>query len=58
MPLVNRLQRELKSAHKTKWVVHDPIRVPEPRNSAFFPNRKQGQNRPIQPVPWQQIAVS
>ena len=51
MPLVNRLQRELKSAHKTKWVVHDPIRVPEPRNSAFFPNRKQGQNKPIQPVP-------
>lgn len=29
--------------------MHDPTNVPEPKNSAFFPNRKQGQNRPIQP---------
>lgn len=30
--------------------MHDPMNVPEPRNSAFFPNKKQGQNRPTQPV--------
>ena len=30
-------------------VVHDPARVPDPKNCAFFPKRKQGQVAPIQP---------
>lgn len=30
--------------------MHDPAKVPEPKNSAFFPNTNQGQNRPKQPV--------
>ena len=29
--------------------MHDPVAVPDPKNSAFFPNRKQGQTRPTQP---------
>uniref|UniRef100_A0A0A9FQ69 Uncharacterized protein n=1 Tax=Arundo donax TaxID=35708 RepID=A0A0A9FQ69_ARUDO len=29
-------------------VVHDPARVPDPKNCAFFPKRKQGQVAPIQ----------
>ena len=31
--------------------MHDPIRVPEPKISALFANRKLGHNRPTQPVP-------
>jgi hypothetical protein len=31
-------------------VVHDPARVPDPKNCAFFPKRKQGQAAPIQPA--------
>lgn len=50
MPSVNKQQSALKRANKTKWPMHEPTRVPEPRNSAFFPKRKQGQKRPIQPV--------
>jgi hypothetical protein len=30
-------------------VVHDPASVPDPKNCAFFPKRKQGQVVPIQP---------
>jgi len=30
-------------------IVHDPARVPDPKNCAFFPKRKQGQVAPIQP---------
>lgn len=30
-------------------VVHDPASVPDPKNCAFFPKRKQGQIAPIQP---------
>lgn len=29
--------------------MHDPAKVPDPKNSAFFANRKQGQKKPIQP---------
>lgn len=50
MPSVKKQQIVLKSAHKIKWVVHDPIKVPDPKKSAFFPNRKQGQRSPIKPV--------
>lgn len=35
--------------------MHDPMRVPEPRNSAFFPKSKQGQERPTQPVPYKKL---
>lgn len=36
--------------------MHDPAKVPEPKNSAFFPNTKQGQNRTKQPVQRKQIS--
>lgn len=55
MPSVNKQQSELKRAHKTKWVPHDPMKVPEPRTSAFFPKSKQGQERPTQPVPHKKL---
>lgn len=50
MPSVSTQQTVLASPHKIKCVAHDPFKVPEPRNSAFFPKRKQGQKKPIQPV--------
>lgn len=30
--------------------MHEPASVPEPKNSAFLPKRRQGQKRPTQPV--------
>jgi hypothetical protein len=50
MPPV-RIQATLASRpHDRQYVVHDPLAVPDPKNSAFFPNKMHGHNVPKQPT--------